>query len=173
MKLNNHTRDLFISNVIAAIPRKHKLTPDQAAAEIEALAQSLYPASLKKFIKQYPTAVYRKGASFRVDSPSQLRGGRMMMIYASFVDVDETKNLPVEPVLQKVRDHLKENEELAEYKSRLRQVVYGCSTYKQLAEALPELAKFIPVQRTSNTALALVGAPDLVKELKARGLVTN
>lgn len=96
-----------------------------------------------------------------------------MTIYASFVDVDETKNLPVEPVLQKVRDHLKEDEELIEYKSRLRQIVYGCSTQKQLAEALPELARFIPGQQTSNTALALVGAPDLVKELKARGLVTN
>lgn len=172
MKLNNHTRDLFVNNVIKAIPRKHKLTSDQAAAEIEALAQSLYPASLKKFIKQYPTAVYRKGASFRVDSPSKISGGGMT-IYASFVDVDETKNLPVEPVLQKVRDHLKENEELIEYKSRLRQIVYGCSTQKQLAEALPELARFIPGQQTSNTALALVGAPDLVKELKARGLVTN
>lgn len=172
MKLNNHTRDLFVNNVIKGIPRKHQFSSDQASAEIEAIAQNLYPAALKKFIKQYPTAVYRKGSSFRVDSPSKIRGGGMT-IYVNFVEVDETKNLPVEPVLQKVRDHLKENEELAEYKSRLQQIAYGCSTYKQLAEALPELAKFIPVQPTSSTALALVAAPDLVKELKARGLVTN
>lgn len=172
MKLTNHTRNLFINNVIKAIPRKRKITSDQAAAEIEAIAQNLYPAALKKFIKRYPTAVYRKGLSYRVKSPSETRGGGMT-IYVNFVEVDETKNLPVEPVLQKVRDHLKENEELAEYKRRLQQIAYGCSTYKQLAEALPELAKFIPGQQTSNTALALVRAPDLVKELKARGLTTN
>lgn len=157
MRLTNTIRDAIIS----AMSRHYYPTTyrDQLKEKIEELAvrkaTASVPVEVLSLSKKYPGFFsFVSGVRFADrDKPSQWYEGGAISVYIKegIPCADGFHALPFD---QEIFDINKEIDEYEEKESALRkkikQVVYACSTTKQLIETLPEAADFIPADKVAG-----------------------
>ena len=146
MKLTNYMRDAFIRSVMQDVPHPdyNKMFDDAQ----EALVKAMSP-KVRAVYKESPDALKTAYASFGRENRKLYCGG-----------VDYSKVLA--PIYEK-RDARYEAEK------KLRSVVYGCSTVKQLRDAFPEFGKHLPSDNKPVTA-NLPAVSGVVAQLVSLGM---
>lgn len=144
MKLTNYMRDAFIRSVMLEVPK-----PDYDAIRKE-FQEALYKAMSKDVRRVFRTAPRALRTWYSWDFAD--RGQREFVI--GDVDVNEA----AAPFLEKLKAR-------DAFSDKLRRLVYGLSTDKQLRDALPELAHHLPKVYTTTPNLPTVCnvVADLVK----------
>lgn len=136
MKLTNYIRDAFITSVLEDVPH---IDYDQQIED----------GILKAFVDALPPAVRRMWddpATRDYVNLEQLRLNRTWH-YVPAMRADDSPALPeaksaeVKRLIE-LRDA--QSEKFDTLKAKLRSVVYGCNTRKQLVDALPEFEKYLP-----------------------------
>ena len=129
MKLTNYMRDAFIRSVMQDVPHPdYSKLHDEAQ---EALVKAMSP-KVRAAYKEDPKALKATYTNFGRESRT--------LYYGS---VDHSKVLA--PIYDKAYAR-------NEAEKKLKSVVYGCSTVKQLRDAFPEFGKHLPSDNKPVTA---------------------
>lgn len=147
MKLTNYLRDSFVRSVSNNIPKVQWPTEDQLQAE-----------ALKKMAPRVK-ALY-KDETLR----NALKTDREYINGFGYIRV-VVGDVKLADLLKPYRDA---EEARRQVLKKIEGVAYGCSTLKQLQEALPDLKKHMPSEKTGSPANLPVPA-GLMGELKAAG----
>lgn len=150
MKLTNFNRDAFIRAVMEDVPSVNYYEEFRKYLTQEAVFQ--LPDELKPIYKKYPDY-------FRTESVHTQAGCIRVPSCGNFKEPDDMV-LKNRAVTEQQRKH-----KLLEEK--LRNIVYGCSTLKQLEDALPEFKKYMPTVETKTSNLPAIA--NLVSDFTAAG----
>ena len=146
MKLTNYMRDAFIRSVMQDVPHPdYGKMHDEAQ---EAVVKAMNP-KVRAVYKDDPKALKATYTNF---------GRETRTLY--YGSVDHSKVLA--PVYEK-RDARYDAEK------KLKAVVYGCSTVKQLRDAFPEFGKYLPSDNKPVTA-NLPAVSGVVAQLVSLGM---
>lgn len=146
MKLTNYMRDAFIRSVMQDVPHPdYSKLYDEAQ---EALVKAMSP-KVRAVYKEDPKALKATYTNFGRESRPLYYGG-----------VDYSKVLA--PIYDKVSAR-------NEAEKKLKSVVYGCSTVKQLRDAFPEFGKHLPSDNKPATA-NLPAVSGVVAQLVSLGM---
>ena len=146
MKLTNYMRDAFIRSVMQDVPHPdYSKLHDEAQ---EALVKAMSP-KVRAAYKEDPKALKATYTNFGRESRT--------LYYGS---VDHSKVLA--PIYDKAYAR-------NEAEKKLKSVVYGCSTVKQLRDAFPEFGKHLPSDNKPVTA-NLPAVSGVVAQLVSLGL---
>lgn len=146
MKLTNYMRDAFIRSVMQDVPQPdYSKLHDEAQ---EAIVKAMSP-KVRAVYKEYPDALKATYTNFGRESRT--------LYYGS---VDHSKVLA--PIYDKASARY-------EAENKLKSVVYGCSTVKQLRDAFPEFGKHLPSDNKPVTA-NLPAVSGVVAQLVSLGM---
>ena len=146
MKLTNYMRDAFIRSVMQDVPHPdYSKLHDEAQ---EALVKAMSP-KVRAAYKEDPKALKATYTNFGRESRT--------LYYGS---VDHSKVLA--PIYDKAYAR-------NEAEKKLKSVVYGCSTVKQLRDAFPEFGKHLPSDNKPVTA-NLPAVSGVVAQLVSLGM---
>lgn len=151
MKLNNSIRNAFVLAAMQDVPTVDYTK--QAYLLMLQVTVDAMPSSVARVYKDPKTKNYVKTAYIRYED-----FGGYIPIQAALYDHEAavflgeaTKELDMLCVLNKAQE-----ERLKELKTKLRAVANGCTTRKQLLEALPDFEKYLPSVESSVTNLPVV-----------------
>lgn len=163
MRLTSVQKEAFVRAVMDDTPR-YDGYEDMEKALNEILLND-YPEDLKNIYKKYPEFIQRVYVIF----PGHMNSNpRIVRPYKGDIQPRQTiylvkmvreKILTEEAYkhLEKITDkHNTSREQFTELKTKLRLLVSGCSTLKQLKEALPEFEKYMPVEAAKSRNLPAV-----------------
>ena len=146
MKLTNYMRDAFIRSVMQDVPHPdYKALCDEAQG---ALVKAMSP-KVRAVYEEDPKALKATYANFGRECHTLYHGG-----------VDYSKVLA--PIYEKASAR-------HEAEKKLKAVVYGCSTVKQLRDAFPEFGKYLPSDNKPVTA-NLPAVSGVVAQLVSLGM---
>ena len=145
MKLTNHMRDAFISAVMKDTPsvdlgaieeKVHKIATDDVLSRAPAQVKAMWADNnLKPWV-----------ATGCVGFSQRIHGAYFSSVYVPAPTHNDAelsqKALDKVKVLGAQRSEAEKNR--YELRDMLRRAAYGCSTRKQLADALPEFEKYLP-----------------------------
>lgn len=158
MRLTNELRDAFIKAVMNDVPRINY--QDQAEELLEQDCIEQLPAQVRAVWDDKVLRSFLYSQSRRVEGPA-----RSWVYYATFhgIEAREPARKSAEALLRK---SVQQAVRLDELRSKIKVVAYGCSTRKQLAEALPEFTKYLPVEqpKVDRTLPVLSGVIDEFKK---------
>ncbi len=149
MKLTNYHRDAFIERVMDDVP--HINYDDQVQDGI-----------LKAFVDALPPAAQRLWEDPDTRGFINIERGRFAGQYQyvpakredeNDVSLPEATSAEVERLMALRDEQITTRSAL---RAKLRSVVYGCTTRKQLAEALPEFEKYLPPESAKGSNLPAV-----------------
>lgn len=134
MKLTNYKRDVFIQAVLNALPQKDYDEKIRKLVEQDAINQ--LPFALFPLYEKYKDYFFHR---------FYYAGGATTV----YVVCQEHTNFDVSPEVRKKVESLvclKEEQKLtrSQLEKKLKTVVYGCNTLKQLEDCLPEFKKYMP-----------------------------
>lgn len=146
MKLTNYIRDAFITSVLEDVPH---IDYDQQIQDgiLKAFVDALPPAA-RRLWDDPETRGYLNLERWRVNRKYQYVPA--MQTDDSGVELPEATSAEVKRLmaLQEAQ-----SERFEALRAKLTSVVYGCTTRKQLAEALPEFEKYLPSESTKGSNL--------------------
>ena len=146
MKLTNYIQNAFIRSVMQDVPHPdYKAMCDEAQ---EALVKAMSP-KVRAMYNEYPDALKTTYTNFGRESRALYYG-----------NVDYSKVLA--PIYEKTSARY-------EAEKKLKSVVYGCSTVKQLRDAFPEFGKHLPSDNKPVTA-NLPAVSGVVAQLVSLGM---
>lgn len=146
MKLTNYMRDAFIRSVMQDVPHPdYKAMCDEAQ---EALVKAMSPKV---------RAAYRENPKALATTYTNV-GRECRTLYHGGVDYNEV----LAPFYEKASARY-------EAEKKLKSVVYGCSTVKQLRDAFPEFGKHLPSDNKPVTA-NLPAVSGVVAQLVSLGM---
>ena len=146
MKLTNYMRDAFIRSVMQDVPHPdYKAMCDEAQ---EALVKAMSP-KVRAAYRENPKALATTYTNFGRECRTFYHGG---------VDYNEV----LAPFYEKASARY-------EAEKKLKSVVYGCSTVKQLRDAFPEFGKHLPSDNKPVTA-NLPAVSGVVAQLVSLGM---
>ena len=162
MKLSQTLKKAFIASVMQDVPKVDYLEQAQKCARKH--FERLMPAEILQVMQKYPSW-FGNNRFYTV--------GRLPMFYTKSPecninllreDVQATEELhqiaEAYDLQEKARDTLE---------AKLRGVVHGCDTLKQLKEALPEFEKYMP-EENQPASQNLPALANIVADFKAAGL---
>lgn len=141
-RLTNDVRDTFISGVMADVP-----TVDYEAKirnAVNKAAHAALPASIKKLIADDDTVGYVAQRGVTLGRYSGIPDGKCLSFRFPAPDdkwLESIVNEAAEPFIKPWKEQYEQQHEL---RCKLRSIAYHCTTVKQLAEAFPEFAKYLP-----------------------------
>ncbi len=144
MRLTNTLRDAFINAVMNDVPKVDY--QEKLSKRVAVVVQNLYPKKVGEAIKESPEwfskCYFCKGgmAVHYIGPPSHRTTDRF-----------ESEIFADSEVASIVKEHQDQNVKLYRLRARLKEVAYGVSTRKQLAEVLPEFEKYMPLEPLSAT----------------------
>lgn len=151
VRLTNHLRDCFLRAVRSDLPEPKKPTTETLQAELYAS----WPESVQKVYDDENTRSFLKNQWWYPGDGCAgtyiITGGKDYEECPSYATYDEAR--------KKYNDAT----------SKLRGIAYGCSTLKQLREALPDLVKYMADEAKPITP-GLPVVAGLYDDLKALGL---
>lgn len=165
MKLTNYMRDAYVKAVLADTPSEFKALEEQAHKLVLDAAVAKLPTAVQKLWKSNETRPYLRVTSHSFTQ--QTHGAFFNSVAVPSARGDDR----IEPeVIERVREiGLRATEETVkreQLRQKLKAAAYACTTRKQLAEIMPEFAKYLPAEpiaaAKSELAVANVVA-DFVK----------
>lgn len=145
MKLTNYLRDAFISRVMNDVPESDYQS--QATDVLDEDVVDQFPPKVRAVWDDKSLQhLIGNDHSHRHFSPDDVPGSVWYLDVAGLEARDEARRRATE-LLKKAAE---QKEQRAALRSKLRAVVYGCRTRKQLAEALPEFVKYMPAEAAKS-----------------------
>lgn len=145
MKLTNYMRDAFINAVMADVP----------TVDVKGIEDKVHKIVIDDALTRAPTEVKAMWADNKlrpwvnticVGFSKKTHGAFFCSVYVPAVGYAESDMSP--KALEKVKalgaEKAQAEVKRSELHDMLRRAAYGCSTRKQLAEALPEFEKYLP-----------------------------
>lgn len=172
MKLTNIEREQFVSSVMKAMPYKHSCSTDRLSEQLTDQAYRMLPDDVKRLAKKYPGLVATQSKTLKLaekGDPLCASSWTDDTLSFSHPRIVEPESIDTAWALAAYREHRQEILDRDELRARLTCVAKGCATSEKLAEALPDLAQFIPDRDPRNFALVADNKP-LIADLKKAGL---
>lgn len=156
MKLNQHHKETFVRAVCNALPEvDYMAMANEAALKI---AVKNLPKSVRDIYDNVKTRpyvglcrIYFRADGFSYDRAISIPIG---MGEGSIYNVDNHPEYA--EVFDLMHQEINQRKVIKDCREKLKGVVMGCSTLKQLKDALPEFEAYMPVQRTTTPNLPAV-----------------
>lgn len=174
MRLTNTIRDAFIRSVMDDVP--FVKYDEQAWAimkedAIKSLPAVLQPVAKNSETSRYLATYYCRYESFNIQvfgDPRNSNVDRYNSRYSSALSADALRKL--DEIHQKSKAQSASRSAL---ENRLRGLVYGVTTRKALAEALPEFVKYLPPEIATPVNRSLPVVSGVIEEFKNAGWPKN
>lgn len=175
MKLTKQHREDFVTAVMKDLPRPAYTARKEYIAEYEKVLLDSLPDEVKVVKKLYPETLLIHSVQLRklrvpydMRALAEIEGDR----FDAYVHAPLVGGEPgIEHSGHTQDAYLEELTERKAYRTRLREVAYGCATREQLVDLLPALERYVPApaaKQPVNLPVALAGG--LVSDLCAAGL---
>ena len=151
MKLTNYQKQAVVRAITNDIP---EIDAKKRREKIQAAAVAAMSPSIRKVYRTMPHALRTKYEYLMYDNEGNSES-RLLIV----------GDLSGEQVQEILKPFQEEAQARAEAIDRLRKLVHGCSTLKQLREALPECEKYFPQEGTKTQYPVVVAnvVTDLMK----------
>lgn len=163
-RITNDFVAAFVKNVREGLPQIEEFDYPQAEAELTKRAYGMLPAEVLKLHKKYPGLVaieYRSAKYDRHDGSGRLRS------FTYYVPAMLGDALPeIDDVIARLEEYHRKRQERDDLLDQLSHQARRFNTVKRLAEALPDLAKYIP----EEAKVYALTTGDIAAKLKQEGL---
>lgn len=172
MRLTNEIRDQFLTRVMDSVKMKSKWNKDKMIAEVERRFKVYWPQEVHDFDALYPGLIGRTSLciDFMSIDRSEEEDWNKRYSRANVYQMSKMENIKTDDLEKHWAAYRKELHDRKAMRAKLRQVVYEITTDTALAEAFPELVKFIPKPESKPAKMLPVTQKTLVAELVAMGL---
>lgn len=162
MKLTKYIREAFIKSVLNDVPKEDyqeqikKIILEEAVKNLPAPVAEIYKDSI---LRGYIRLSYFRDYGVSLFVPDSGK--------------DTMTNIQYSEEARKVLNELQakskaQREMLDNLETKLRTVTYGCNTYKQLLERIPEFAKYLP-EGTPSPSANLPAVTNLITDFVKAG----
>lgn len=169
MRLTNQMREDFVNAVMRKVRRRQKWDRVACAEEINKRLESVLADDIKVFAADHPNLLVRSSLCLAFLTYRDTNNCRRYY-YAQCVAGQELRDIDIEDLKKNHERWVKEEERRKEMAIRLRQVADSVTTNTALAEALPDLVRFVPVDEPQIKKMLPVARRGLFDDLKALGL---
>lgn len=178
MKLTQAMREDFISDVMRDVPWRNTITDQKACDECVVRALALVPAEVQRMVRSHP-GLMAFDSEKMIGFPSHemsfdmTKGCGAYRPWTVYIPrIVSMSDVGVRDLITAVIARDTESLERHGMKKQIRDVVMSCYTTLQLAEALPELKRYIPEAEEPIKALPVVPI-GLMSQLKRAGLLVQ